>query len=77
MDIDKSYQKVEGHPGLFRDPQTRAIINMNTGTIEKAKARKAKQKQQINQMESVQKDVDKMKDDITDIKNLLQKLADK
>lgn len=77
MGIDKSYQKVEGHPGLFRDPQTRAVINMNTGTIEKAKARKAKQKQQINQMESVQKDVDKMKDDISDIKNLLQKLAEK
>jgi predicted metal-dependent phosphoesterase TrpH len=75
MGIYKEYQKVDGHPGLFRDPQTRAVINMNAADIDKARARKEKQKEQVQKMEAVQKDVDQMKSDIGDIKHLLQKLA--
>lgn len=77
MQIDKQYQKVDGHPGLFRDPQTRAVINMNVRDVDKARARKEKQKEQVRQLETVQKDVDQMKSDIGDIKHLLQELAGK
>jgi hypothetical protein len=75
MRIGKEYHKVDGHHGLFRDPQTRAIINMNVSDVDKARARKAKQKEHLQKMEDVQKDVDQMKSDIGDIKHLLQKLA--
>ena len=75
MRIGKEYHKVDGHPGLFRDPQTRAIINMNVSDVDKVRARKAKQKEHLQKIEDVQKDVDQMKSDIGDIKHLLQKLA--
>lgn len=77
MRIDKQYQKVEGQQGLFRDPTNRAIINMNTLEIQKAVARKKITLQKQEEFAQVKNDVNQMKDDISYIKNLLTKLAEK
>ena len=75
--INTSYQKVEGHTNLVRDPNTRAIINTNAEQIVKARAVKNARMIKEQEFETVKQDVADMKTDLNDIKILLQQLADK
>lgn len=75
--INTSYQKVEGHTNLVRDPNTRAIINTNAEQIVKARAVKNARMIKEQEFETVKQDVADMKTDLNDIKLLLQQLADK
>jgi len=75
--INTSYQKVEGHTSLVRDPNTRAIINTNAEQIVKARAVKNARMIKEQEFETVKQDVADMKTDLNDIKLLLQQLADK
>jgi hypothetical protein len=77
MRINTSYQKVEGQSGFYRDPSTGAILNTNIEAIEKARAVKKARMQKEQELEAVKRDVVEMKADLSDIKLLLQKLADK
>ena len=74
--INTSYQKVEGHTNLVRDPNTRAIINTNAEQIVKARAVKNARMIKEQEFEDVKQDVADMKTDLNDIKILLQQLAD-
>ena len=47
---------------------------MNVSDVDKVRARKAKQKEHLQKMEDVQKDVDQMKSDIGDIKHMQDRL---
>ena len=38
--MNKNYIEVEGYPGLVRDPETNAILNVDFKAIELARARK-------------------------------------
>ena len=75
--INTSYQKVEGHTSLVRDPNTRAIINTNAEQIVKARAVKNARMIKEQEFETVKQDVADMKTDLNDIKILLQQLVDK
>lgn len=75
--INTSYQKVEGHTSLVRDPNTRAIINTNAEQIVKARAVKNARMIKEQEFEDVKQDVADMKTDLNDIKILLQQLVDK
>jgi|TARA_B110000858_G_scaffold103307_1_gene118441 hypothetical protein len=77
MEINTSYQKVEGHSGCYRDPSTGAILNTNVEAIAKARAVKKARVEKEQELEAVKLDVVNIRADITDIKLLLQKLADK
>jgi hypothetical protein len=62
--------KSDNAPGFGRDPETGAIININTSAIEtakKAKENRQKQKQEIEQL----------KKDVSDIKNMLTQIIEK
>jgi len=61
--------RVEGHPGLARDPVSGAIININNAEIERAK--KIKKASQNNQ-----KRIDKLEQDIGEIKSILLKMLE-
>jgi uncharacterized FlaG/YvyC family protein len=64
------FQKVQGHSNLMRDKHTGAVLNMDKSGIEqsrKAKNSRIKQEQRIEKLEQ----------DIGDIKNLLASLAEK
>lgn len=64
------YLKVDGHPGLVRDAESGAILNINTHEIEKRKVlRSAKRKERER--------VDKLESEIGEIKSLLQQLLEK
>lgn len=66
----KNYLKVEGHPGLVRDPESGAILNINTSELEqRSKVRSAKRKERER--------VDKLESEISEIKYLLQQLLEK
>ncbi len=71
------YQKVEGTESLFRDPHNGAIVNVNVDEIRKAKLLKAERKKKALEFEAVKEDVEIMKQDMADIKGLLQRLVEK
>ena len=66
----KKYIQVEGNSGLVRDRVTGAILNANTSEIQKARLKKNKEKQQ-------EQEIKELKQDVSDIKVLLQKLVEK
>lgn len=62
--------KSDNAPGFGRDPETGAIININTSAIEaarKAKENRQKQKQEFNQLKS----------DVEQIKMMLSQIIEK
>ena len=69
--------KVEGHVDLVRDMNSGAVISINS--IEANNARERKHRQQLEQQEQreLKSDVDQLKNDISVIKDLLTKLAEK
>lgn len=69
--------KVEGHPNLKRDSKTGAIINSNDSAFNNYLIKKANHDVEKNEIESMKTDINLLKDDIADIKNLLLKLVEK
>ena len=71
------YIKVENETGWMRDTYTNALINTNTAHIDKAREAKAKRKQQIIKQRRMDEDINNLKSDISEIKDLLKVLAGK
>ena len=61
---------VEGHPGLVRDTNSGAILNINSNEIEAARERKKLRKQKDQEFEN-------LKNEVSEIKELLLKLVEK
>lgn len=62
--------KVKDHPGLVRDPESQAILNINKTEIEIARERKKLRKQKEQEFET-------LKNEVGEIKELLLKLIEK
>ena len=69
--------KVEGHSNLVRDTRSGAIININKKEIERARRMKAERKKKEVTFENLKSDVSELKNDMSDIKQMLQKLVGK
>ena len=65
-----SYVRIEGHKGFVRDKRSGAIINTNKEEIEAAKKRKA---DRLNK----DKELSDLKDEVSDIKEMLTKIVEK
>ena len=65
-----SYIKVEGHSNLVRDTSTGAILNINKDEISASRKRKLERKQK-------EKDFENLKNEVGDIKNMLNKIIEK
>jgi len=64
------YKKVEGHPGLIRDLDTNAVINNDKTAYQnyvQLREQKLREKERL----------DKLENEVGEIKSLLQKLVDK
>lgn len=64
------YKKVEGHPGLIRDLESNAVINNDKSAYQnyvQMREQKLKEKERL----------DKLENEVGEIKSLLQKLVDK
>jgi hypothetical protein len=62
--------KVEGHPNLYRDEQTGAIINHDTIAYNNYV-------NSLHKTDSQKREIDNIKNDINEIKSLLKQLLEK
>jgi hypothetical protein len=69
--------KVEGHIDLVRDMNTGAVISINSTEANNARQRKHRQSLEEQEQRELKSDVDQLKNDISVIKDLLTKLAEK
>jgi len=65
-----NYAKVKGHPNLIKDLNSGVILNINKTEIEAARLKKQRAKQQ-------EEDLSNLKNEVSEIKNLLNKLIEK
>lgn len=69
--------KVENHSELRRDDSSQAIINVDKQQYAAYKRKKYMAKQKAERLNNVESKVDKLQEDMKDIKQLLQQLVAK
>ena len=68
--------KVKGHTHLVRDLKSPAIINTDSDAYARYMARKAKQEKKDDEVREVIRDVNEIKKEMFEIKDLLKKVID-
>ena len=71
-----SIAKVKGHTHLVRDLKSQAIINTDSDAYARYMARKAKQSRKDDEMRSVIREVNILKTEMREIKDLLREIKD-
>ena len=71
-----STRKVKGHTNLVRDLKSQAIINTDSDAYARYMARKAKQEKKDDEVRKVIRDVNEIKKEMFEIKDLLKKVID-
>ena len=71
------YIKVKDYPNLARDTESRAIVNTNMAAYEAAVARSRAAKKHKDDLRDAVRDINNLKSEMHEIKNLLLKLVDK
>ena len=69
------FSKVEGHTNLVRDQTTNAIINTDMNEYRNYKSIQQIKEDEKQKIESLENDISIMKDDLSEIKNLLRSLT--
>ena len=69
--------KVKGHTHLIRDLKSQAIINTDSDAYARYMARKVKQSKKDDEMRKVVREVNEIKSEMFEIKDLLKKVLDK
>ena len=69
--------KVKGHTHLVRDLKSQAIINTDSDAYARYMTRKAKQQKKDDEMRKVVREVNEIKTEMFEIKDLLKKVLDK
>ena len=69
------FSKVEGHTNLVRDQTTNAIINTDMNEYRNYKSLQQIKENEKQKIECLENDINTMKDDLNQIKNLLRSLA--
>ena len=68
-----SYKIIKEDNNLIRDEETNAVLNTNTSALEAYKLQRDKQRK----VDDVVSDVQNLKNDLKDIKNMLEKILTK
>ena len=68
---------VENREGWFRDPESHAVVNCNKSQYEQYMASYNKREKKEKSFNTLQNDVDALKSDISDMKNMLLQLVEK
>ena len=71
------YIEVEGNKNLVREVSSNAIINRNRGAYELAKKRAADAQRQRDEIRNTTRDINTLKSEMYEIKNLLIGLIEK
>jgi len=72
-----SLKNIEGHSGYAKNTATGAVLNINKKEIIDARARKARRKQEEQELQNMKETVNKLETDVSEIKDLLNKIAEK
>ena len=72
-----SLKNIEGHSGFAKNTATGAVLNINKKEIIDARARKARRKQEEQDLQNMKETVNKLETDVSEIKDLLNKIAEK
>lgn len=72
-----NFAKVKGEPGYVRDMHSRAIICVDSSGLQAYKKQKIARINQTETINNLRDDVELLKSDISEIKNLLVCLLDK
>ena len=75
MSESRQYIPVEGHTDLARDADSHAIINRNHSAYEMAKKRAVDAQRQRDEIRNTTRDINTLKSEMYEIKNLLTKLV--
>ena len=67
--------KVKGHTNLVRDLKSQAIINTDSDAYARYMSRKAKQQNKDDEVRQVIRDVNELKNEMREIKNLIIGMA--
>jgi hypothetical protein len=67
--------KVKGHAHLVRDLKSQAIVNTDSDAYARYMARKRKQKEQTDEIRGVIRDVNELRTEMREIKDLLLGIA--
>jgi transposase len=71
-----SIVKVKGHTHLVRDLKSQAIINTDSVAYARYMVRKTKQNRKDDEMREVVREVNSLKGEMKEIKNLLKEIKD-
>jgi len=66
--------KVDGHTNLVRDEQTNAILNVNMTEYQSYQEQKKIKEQEKQRIEDLEHDLNSMKNDLGEIKDLLRSM---
>ena len=72
----KDTARVEGHTHLVRDLKSQAIINTDSDAYARYMTRKAKQAKQNDELRAVIRDVNELKLEMREIKDLIKEIKD-
>ena len=72
-----SHIKVEGHTNLVRDIRSNAIVNSNKSEFQMYMKRHKERNEQADKMRNVSKEINNLKTELREIKNLLTKVLEK
>ena len=68
--------KVQGHPHLVRDLKSQAIINTDSAAYARYMTRKAKQQKKDDELRKVIRDVNELRNEMREIKDLIIGMKD-
>ena len=71
------YIKVEGNKNLAREVSSHAIVNRNRGAYELAKKRAVDAQRQRDEIRNITREINTLKSEMHEIKNLLMKLVER
>lgn len=75
-----NYLKVKDHPNLVRDTESKAILNINADGLNKYRSERErilKEKKALQEVDVLKSDMETVKDDVKEIKELLRKLLER
>jgi wobble nucleotide-excising tRNase len=75
FNLMKDTAKVKGHAHLVRDLKSQAIVNTDSDAYARYMARKRKQKEQNDEIRNVIRDVNELRTEMREIKDLLLGIA--
>ena len=75
--MKEQYMKIHDEIGYVKDTNTGAILNINRNEVEAARERKKLRKQQERELEGMKETVHDLKNEMNEVKELLNRIAER